>query len=181
MQPARHTITVHGLLIASVRLFLLGVFAPLMTVKKWLLFAHPFSLVAGLTQLVQAGHYVLFLLVMTFSLLLPLVKTSLVAVVYSTAARAPASTRRMLHWLSLCGKWSMIERKITIVENNARYLVTGAPLSTFDLNGILAYLSIQRVPGSIIKRMRVTLPQRKALTLCKWSEHEWFILYPPKA
>jgi hypothetical protein len=75
----------------------------------------------------------------------------------------------------------MMERHITIVENNPGYLVTGAPLSTCDLDGVFAYLMTQSVPGHIMKLVRVTLPRRKALTLCQSSEQEWFILYPPHA
>jgi paraquat-inducible protein A len=94
---------------ASFGLFILGVFSPLMTVKTWLLFANTFSLVSGLIQLVEAGHYLLFLLVMTFSLVLPLVKMSVGVVVNITTSRTHTSARRVLHWLALCGKWSMIE------------------------------------------------------------------------
>jgi hypothetical protein len=32
------------------------------------------------------------------------------------------------------------------------------------------------VPGDIMKQVRVTLPRRKELTICKSSEQEWFIL-----
>ena len=32
-----------------------------------------------------------------------------------------------------------------------------------------------------MKQVRVTLPRRKELSICKSSEHEWFILYPPNA
>jgi paraquat-inducible protein A len=109
MKPAWNTITANLLLIVACGLFLLGVFSPLMTVKKWFLFENTFSLLSGLTQLVQAGHYLLFLIVATFSLLMPLVKMSLVAFVNNASSWTTVSTSRVLHWLSLCGKWSMIE------------------------------------------------------------------------
>ena len=109
MKPAWNTLQIHLLLMASFGLFILGVFSPLMTVKTWFLFANTFSLVSGLTQLVQAGHYVLFLIVLTFSLLMPLVKLSLGVFVNITTSRTHTCSRRVLHWLALCGKWSMIE------------------------------------------------------------------------
>lgn len=109
MKPVWNTLTANVLLLLSFGLFILGVFSPLMTVKKWFLFANTFSLLSGLTQLVQAGHYVLFLIVVTFSLIMPLVKMSLVAFVNNASSWTTASTSRVLHWLSLCGKWSMIE------------------------------------------------------------------------
>jgi hypothetical protein len=73
----------------------------------------------------------------------------------------------------------MIERKITIFAHHPGYLVTGSPLSPCDLNGVLTYLMTQRVPRHIMKLVRVTLPQRQAVTICESSEQEWFILYPP--
>lgn len=109
MKPTWNTLLIHLLLLASFGLFILGVFSPLMTVKTWFLFTNTFSLVSGLAQLVEAGHYVLFLLVMTFSLIVPLLKLSLGVVVNTTTSRTPTNARRVLHWLALCGKWSMIE------------------------------------------------------------------------
>jgi hypothetical protein len=74
----------------------------------------------------------------------------------------------------------MIEMKIHVIENNTDYLVMGPSMSACDLDGVLTYLKIQKVPWHIMKQVRVTLPRRKELTICKLSEQDmWVILYPP--
>ena len=74
----------------------------------------------------------------------------------------------------------MDEIKIQVVQEQAQYRVMGAPTSPCDLEGVLTYLLCHNVPGHIMKQVRVTLPQRKALTVYKPSDQEaWYILYPP--
>jgi paraquat-inducible protein A len=159
MKPAWNTLTVHVLLIVSCGLFLLGVFSPLLTVKQWFLVTNTLSLWSGLMQLVQAGHYLLFLLVLTFSLIMPLVKMSLVAFVNNTVSRSYTGTSRVLHWLSLCGKWSMIEVfivAILVVVGKVRGMAAvevHAGLYAFAASVLLLHLATCRLDTRVQRRM----------------------------
>ena len=102
--------TITNLLIfVSFGLFILGIFSPLMTVKKWFIFENTFSLLSGLMQFFYAGQYLLFAILGVFSLFVPVTKMILVAVVTNTSSWAEAERFKIIHWLSLAGKWSMID------------------------------------------------------------------------
>jgi len=105
----RHTVMLNILLLIAGGLFALGICAPLMTVQKWLVFTQTYTLGAGLLRLFEAKHYVLFLLVGTFSLAVPLVKMGLLALACNYPSWTTAHRPRLLHWLALCGKWSMLD------------------------------------------------------------------------
>lgn len=116
MKPGHRTVITNVLLIVSFALFTLGVFSPLMAVKKWFIFENTFSLLAGLMQFFHAGQYVLFIIVATFSLVVPLAKIILIAVVANKSLWITSSSRvSLLHWLSLCGKWSMVDGFIVAI------------------------------------------------------------------
>ena len=102
--------TITNLLIfVSFILFTLGVFSPLMTVKKWYIFENTFSLLSGLMQFFYTGQYFLFIIIGVFSLVVPLVKMMLVAVVTNTSSWTDTGRHKLIQWLSLIGKWSMID------------------------------------------------------------------------
>jgi len=69
----RHTVMLNIVLLIAGGLFAVGICAPLMTVQKWLVFTQTYTLGAGLLRLFAAKHSVLFLLVGTFSIAVPLV------------------------------------------------------------------------------------------------------------
>ena len=93
----------------SLGLFILGIFSPLMTVKKWFIFENTFSLLSGLIQFFHAGQYFLFVIVGVFSLAVPLTKMILVAVMTNTSLWTEIGKHKLIYWLSLIGKWSMID------------------------------------------------------------------------
>lgn len=115
MRPAWNVVLVNLLLVASLGLFVVGVFAPLMTVRQWWVFEDTYSLFTGLLQLWREGQYALFAIVLSFSLLLPLVKISMVALVGNRRSWHEVRLRRMVHWLALFGKWSMLDVFIAAV------------------------------------------------------------------
>ena len=109
MKTAHSSTVAQWLLGLSLVLFIIGSFAPLMTVKKFLIFTDHISLFSGLVRLFQERHYGLFGIILTFSVLLPLVK---IAVLYSVCTRAvwtSPNVRTTLHWLALVGKWAMLD------------------------------------------------------------------------
>ena len=109
MKWARHNTITQGLLILSLVLFIIGFFSPLITVKKLLFFNNRISLFSGLMQLFQEQRYWLFSIIVTFSVLLPLVKIGVLYTACTKSAWANPRVRVTLHWLALAGKWAMLD------------------------------------------------------------------------
>lgn len=98
---------VNFLLVALVVLFIIGIWAPILTLKKLLFVQNTFSILSGINQLLTDGQYALFILIAMFTLVLPCCKI----VVLFTAWNSPQSPtrRRYVEWLSAIGKWSMLD------------------------------------------------------------------------
>ena len=109
MTFARNHIIVNLLISVSFVLFIIGIFSPLMTVQKWYIFENKFSLLSGLMQFLSARQYLLFIIVSLFSVAIPLVKMILVAVVTNTSSWNKSGRYNITYWLSLIGKWSMMD------------------------------------------------------------------------
>ncbi len=109
MKSARRSTIAQWLLGLSLALFIIGFFAPLITVKKFLFFTDRISLFSGLVHLFQERHYGLFGIIVTFSVLLPLVKIGVLYSVCTRAAWTSPNVRTILHWLALVGKWAMLD------------------------------------------------------------------------
>lgn len=86
-----------------------GLVAPLLTLKKLVVFENTFSIYSGTLQLLQEGHFFLFLLIASFSIVLPFLK---IAILFSLLSMQNFSSTRLdqfLHWIHLYGKWSMLD------------------------------------------------------------------------
>lgn len=100
------------LLVCALLLLLLGLALPLMTLEQFWLIQNSFSLLSGLSQMLQEGHWVLGLLISCFSVLLPLLKIGVLFRVLSLSDQARVSSvslLRSLHWMHLYGKWAMLD------------------------------------------------------------------------
>ncbi len=96
-----------GLLI-TFGLLIVGLFAPIITFKKFVLVQNTFSVVGGVGELFKEGKFFLFFVITTFSIVLPLLKLGvLVRILFSQATSQKLSA--YLHWMHLYGKWSMLD------------------------------------------------------------------------
>ena len=99
----RYLIGVAALLLA------VGLVAPIATLTKFILVENTFSVLSGVVALFREGQFFLFLLIAGFSVVLPILK---LGVLYRLVSRSDAmreKTRRLLHWMHLYGKWSMLD------------------------------------------------------------------------
>lgn len=96
---------VNLLLILLVVVFAIGVWAPILTLKKLLIVQNTFSILSGITQLARDGQYGLFSLLTAFTLVLPCLKIG----VLFTAWNSKPKQAHFLRWLSTLGKWSMLD------------------------------------------------------------------------
>ena len=85
--------------------FAIGIWAPILTLKKLLIVQNTFSILSGVTQLARDGQYGLFSLLTAFTLVLPCLK---IGVLFAAWNSRPKQAH-FLAWLSTLGKWSMLD------------------------------------------------------------------------
>ena len=100
---------VNGLLIAAAALLLYGLQAPILTLEKFYFFTNTVSLLSALQQLAQEAEWGLFVLIGAFSVVFPLLKLLILLLIWNFDRARGERHRRHLHWLSVYGKWSMLD------------------------------------------------------------------------
>jgi paraquat-inducible protein A len=94
--------------IASFLLFI-GLVAPIITLRKFVLIQNTFSVLLGAVELLKEGQIFLFLLITGFSVLLPILKLRVLYRLVSKSEIAKEKIKKQLHWMHLYGKWSMLD------------------------------------------------------------------------
>ena len=97
------------MVVVTLCLFLYGVFAPLLTLKKFFIFSNTVSLASSLGQLADEGYYLILVLLFCFSILLPIAKLVLLLRLVNASLLDSDRHRRRLHWMARVGKWSMLD------------------------------------------------------------------------
>jgi paraquat-inducible protein A len=99
------------LILISLGTFLVALSLPLMTIEKKILWKHwsnDYSVITGVKGLFNDKEYVLALILFFFSIVFPVVKFVALSIIW--AVRLPEAKRqKLLHWLGILGKWSMLD------------------------------------------------------------------------
>ncbi len=103
-----------GLVIAS-GFFILGVFLPMITISKFFIVKNSFSVASGLLQLLQDGHFLLFLVVGGFSVLLPIMKIYVLFKLLNDSGTNNHQVERYLHLMHEYGRWAMLDVMVVAV------------------------------------------------------------------
>jgi paraquat-inducible protein A len=90
-------------------MLLVGMFAPLFTFKRFLIFNSTVSLISGIVQLFQEDEIFLFTVIGSFSVLLPIYKMALLFRLLYFDGLDSKRRKRNLKLLSFLGKWSMLD------------------------------------------------------------------------
>lgn len=96
------------LILVSCMLLAAGLLLPLMDVQKMVLWKNQYSVITGVISLWEQGERLLAAVVFFFSVVFPIVKLISLAIIWLV----PLTDRyrhRVLHWLGLLGKWSMLD------------------------------------------------------------------------
>ena len=108
MQTHRKRIDVPALLLLSIALLVAGVLLPVMHTEKLLLWRDTYSIATGIGALMKEGYILLAAILFFFSMVFPIIKLILLAVMWF--ARLDGRSRaRALRWLGIAGKWSMLD------------------------------------------------------------------------
>jgi paraquat-inducible protein A len=94
---------------ASMLLLVAGLYAPLMTVRQMVVFENSVSVVTGIVQLFHHGDYGLFALILLFSVLFPVFKLTLLAWTWFVMVERGLVESKMLQFVEISGKWSMLD------------------------------------------------------------------------
>jgi paraquat-inducible protein A len=86
-----------------------GAVLPMFTFSRFYIFNDTFSLASGIFYLLKEGEPLLFLVVFSFSVLMPAWKMVILYRLLHTHDGDSARRRRQLHVLSFLGKWSMLD------------------------------------------------------------------------
>ena len=87
----------------------LGLVAPIITLKKFILIENTFSVLSGTFELLKEGQIFLFIVIAGFSVVLPLLKIGVLNTLLSVKKQHAANLDKYLHWMHLYGKWSMLD------------------------------------------------------------------------
>lgn len=96
-------------LLGSLGLLFYGLQAPILTLEKFYFFSNTVSLLSALQQLAAEAEWGLFVLVGTFSVLFPILKSLILLLIWNFDAAHGERHRRHLHWLTIYSKWSMLD------------------------------------------------------------------------
>ena len=96
------------LLIAAIFL-IVGLVAPIITFKKFILIQNTFSIISGTWSLLKEGHLFLFFIITVFSIILPIFKIIFLANLVYSSATTNAKTTKTLDLVHRFGRWSMLD------------------------------------------------------------------------
>lgn len=97
------------LLLAAAAALLAGWLLPVMTVRTLLVFYDEVSILTGAFRLLESGDYALFLLILLFTVVLPVGKLVFAWLAWAHLRVDDPRVRRLLHWIEAIGRWSMLD------------------------------------------------------------------------
>ena len=96
------------LLLVSLTMLLVALSMPLMKVEKMVFWKNDYSVIAGVHGLWRQGQYVLAIILFFFSIVFPIFKLAVLAFIWFIPL-AEGKRKKVLHWLGILGKWSMLD------------------------------------------------------------------------
>ena len=110
-----HARRIRWLLLIALMLFVAGIIAPMMTISKFVVVTNTFSVFSGVGELFYNGHYLLFLVVAAFSIVLPLLKLGVLYRIVAQHRHADVRLSRYLHLMHHYGRWAMLDVMVVAV------------------------------------------------------------------
>ena len=86
-----------------------GLAAPIITLKKFVLIENTFSVLSGVLALLKGEQLFLFVVITGFSIVLPVLKILLLDKLLRSRDGDAETLEKHLHWMHVYGKWSMLD------------------------------------------------------------------------
>lgn len=97
------------MLFVSAALLVAGLVTPLFTTQKYFFSKNTFSMLIMLEDLLENGNLVLFVIILAFSIMIPLIKIVLLYKAVSMLGRKNGRASRYIHLMHDFGRWSMLD------------------------------------------------------------------------
>ena len=107
--PGRETKLLLGLLVLATGLLAAGLSLPMMTITKLIMFSNSFSVVSAVFELAQKGHLLLFIIVATFSIVMPILKIVILFKLVLNRENNSKLINKLLHLMHEYGRWAMLD------------------------------------------------------------------------
>lgn len=96
-------------------LFIIGIFAPMMTISQLIVVSSSFSVFSGVVELVRNGQILLFLVVAGFSIVVPVLKLWVLFRLTSRNPIAGPNLKRLLSLMHEYGRWAMLDVMVVAI------------------------------------------------------------------
>lgn len=103
------------LLIITSILFVFGIFMPMITITRFIIAKNSFSLISGAFELLRNGQILLFIVVTGFSIVLPVMKITILFKLLSKGINENPKLKRYLHLMHEYGRWAMLDVMVVAV------------------------------------------------------------------
>lgn len=139
-------------------LFLLSLFVPVIDVQSLWLFDDQVSIVLALKVLLTSHAYFIFILVLLFSIIFPLLKLVLMLILCFSVKVYSSWQQRLLWWMTEVSKWSMLDvfvLALSIVIIKLHLMSDAKPLLgiyLFTLAILLMSLASHRLQRQMLKQ-----------------------------
>ena len=97
------------LLVVTAIMFVVGLSAPILTLEKFFIIENTFSIFSGLVQLLEEGRIFLFVIILLFSVVMPIIKLGVLFRLLGSTAGSSETLHRYLRLMHQYGKWSMLD------------------------------------------------------------------------
>ena len=95
--------------LAALGLLVTGFFAPLFTMSKFFIFNNTVSLYTVLYDLWVERYFGLFIIIMSFSVVFPMIKIMMMFYLQLSSSASRHRHKKLINILELVGKWSMLD------------------------------------------------------------------------
>lgn len=154
----KHTLTIPTELVLSTTLLLIGLSLPLLHTQQMIFWNSTYSVWTGILGLWEQSEYLLALVLFFFSIVFPLVKLLALAILWFV--KLPEDQRaRLLHWLGMLGKWSMLDVFVVAI---VIVLVKLGPLAKVEPR-VGVYVFSTAIVCSMLTAMHVDRLARRSL------------------
>lgn len=103
------------LLVFTSLLLMIGFVTPMLTISKFMLVHNSLSVISGVTQLLLDGQYLLFIIIASFSVILPLAKIILLFNLLHPNTTHPDRRKKLLHLMHDYGRWAMLDVMVVAI------------------------------------------------------------------
>ncbi len=125
------------LLVITLVLLLVGLFAPIITFKKFIFIQNTFSIISACVNLLRENQYFLFIVISLFSIVLPIVKLALLFKLVLSNFITSQLSRKSLIAIHQLGRWSMLD--VFVIAILAVVVKLGAIADVEKHIGLYAY------------------------------------------